>query len=261
MYKNDGSENKNQILLQIYHERSNQLSNMLITINGFVLAFISGLLTFVGSAAFTNSCCKKVTIGTLISSGCLNPWPVLIAINIAIIVIIFWRYYAHFIDDDIINTYGKILSCEDGVDLDASLLKGLLREYYPKDWTNKIENLKEHESLQKTERDNLIRIIDRGDDFPSRGHTGLDCLAFIICCALIVTEFFLFYRTIPDFNLIGTFSVFLTLLSFSILFSKFRKLEFIKKYLLFDKIGCFLIVTIVFTLILLVTISYKHIPT
>jgi len=260
MCKDNCPENKNQVLLQIYHERGNQLSNMLITINGFMLAFVSGLLTFVGSSAFTNECCKDVSIGTLISSGCWNPWPVLIAINIAIIVIILWRFYAHLIDDDIVETYGKILRCEDGVELDASLLKGLLKKFDPNGWENEYEKLKGNKSLQESRRQKYIEIIDKGGDFPPRGHMGLDCLAFTICCALCIAEFFLFYRTTQDFIIIGFFSVSLTLLFFCILFSRFRKLECVKKYLLFDKIGCFLTVTIVFALILLVTISYKHFP-
>ena len=233
---------------------------MLITINGFILAFISGLLTFVGSAAFTNSCCKIVTIGTQTTSNCLNPWPVLIAINIAIIVIIFWRYYAHIIDDDIVETYGKILRLEDGMELDASLLKSLLKKFDPNGWKNEYEKLKGYRSLQKSRRQNYIEIIDEGGDFPPRGHMGLDCLAFIICCVLCIVEFFLFSRTMGDFIIIGVFSFFLTLLAFCVLFSKFRKLEFLKKSLLYDKIVCFLTVTIVFTIILLFTISYGNFP-
>lgn len=240
------------ILLQIHHQRSNQLANMLIAINGFILAFISGLLTFIGSSAFSTT-----SINNSLPIVCINPWPVIIGINIALFVTIFWRFYAHFIDDDIIKTYGRILSCEQSVEFDASLLKGLLIKIEGADKDN-LKKYRDDKELQKAKRKELIEMIDLDGNLPSRGHMGLDCLAFIICCVLCIVEFILFYRTTEDFILIGSVSFFLTLLPFSVLFSKFRKLEFLKKNLLYDKIICFLTVTIVFTLIILFTISYGN---
>ena len=121
------SRETNRVLLQIYHERSNQLANMLIALNGFVLAFIGGLLTFAGSNYFSPPQCFVSTNCLLKYGSCDQtqaPWVIIIAINIAIIVMIIWRYYAHYIDNDIASCYQKIFWFEHqvGVKPDLTLL-------------------------------------------------------------------------------------------------------------------------------------------
>jgi len=210
-----------RLMLQIYHDRSNQLVNILNAFNGFMLAFIGGLLAFVGSSAFSNSECKNVSSDSLISSGCLNPWPLFIAINIAIIVLILWRFYAHYIDDDIIRMYSKILSCENNVDVDfdASLLKSLIIQYGIEDEFQKFRQDKEFRKRKYLEIFNRIE----NDDVPERGHRILDWLAYISCSVLCILEFSLIKTSTNDYFIIGIFTLFLILIAFGILFQNFVK--------------------------------------
>jgi hypothetical protein len=240
-------------MLKIYHERSNQLSNMLIAINGFILAFISGLLAFIGSSAFSISDCKNVSFVSLIKSGCLNPWPIFIAINIAIVVLILWRFYSHYIDDDIIQMYGKILSCEKTVDIifDASLLKNLII-LFRVGFIDEFPKFRQDKKVQEIKRLEILNRIEK-DDVPDRGHRGLDCLAYFICSVLCILEFALIKTSTSDYFVIGILTLILISIAFFVLFSKFRKLVFIREIVSYDSIICFLAVTI-FLLVLLIGI-------
>ena len=172
-------------MLKIYHERSNQLANMLVAVNGFMLAFISGLLAFVGSSAFSNSECKNATsFYSLISSGCLNPWPMFFTINIAIIALVLWRCYSHYIDEDIKETYCKILACENEIPINfnATLLKSLVEPA-------QLKSILTKEEIQRLYHD-IFEKFEKGE-FPNRGHKKLDCIAFFFIIILSIIEIIL----------------------------------------------------------------------
>jgi hypothetical protein len=85
--------------LRVSYDRCNQL----VTINnqaiGLVVAILIGLITFLGSSYFTSQDPNRYLT-------------IIIAIHISIITLIFWRYYAHLIDNDIANSYSKIVFAE-----------------------------------------------------------------------------------------------------------------------------------------------------
>jgi hypothetical protein len=165
----DSNETK-RVMLQIFHERSNQLANMLMALNGFMIVFIGGLITFAGSSVFSSpQCVTEVNEQaiTCITNNSEKFIPLLIAINIAIIVVILWRFYAHYIDDDIVKQYCKIIRIEDSLrirDLDKKIT---LRS-----------QLNESEDIP-------IEDID----FGSRGQWVFDLFACLFCFILLIVEY------------------------------------------------------------------------
>jgi len=157
MCKDSESEKNdtNRLLLKIYHDRNNQLSNMLIALNGFILAFVSGMIAFMGSTFFSTTECFVIINSrvTILGSCDLNKVvPIIIGINVLIGMLILWRYYAHYIDDDIVSVYRNIIRCEEKLPVDQKLkllcrlekpegtLKlNLLEFYHNKPFEKKIE--------------------------------------------------------------------------------------------------------------------------
>jgi hypothetical protein len=172
---------------------------MLVALNGFILAFIGGLLAFVGSSAFSNLQCNNVSFVSLIPSGCLNPWPVLIAINIAIFVLFLWRKYSHYIDDDIMETYCKILYCEKElpIDFNATLLKSIALKYKPLPDILVKSNLTKDDILR--EYNFLFEKFEKGD-IPERGHKIFDrYTSFFIVCLTFVEIILVIFMNQCDF--------------------------------------------------------------
>jgi hypothetical protein len=161
-----------RIMLQIHHERSNQLANMLIALNGFMLAFIAALIAFVGGMYYsTNAISTQERI-----------IPLVIAVNIAIFVIIFWRMYSHYIDDDIVENYCKILRCEEirKVEFDISLLKSLIFKY----------SEVEIQQLLEPKEKRYEKIFNKfgNGEIPDRGQKKFDSIASAIIVLLFIVQ-------------------------------------------------------------------------
>jgi len=66
---------------------------------GIVAAIFVGTLSFLGTVYFTSTNPEKYL-------------SIIITVNILIITLFIWRYYAHIIDNDIVKCYKKIIFCE-----------------------------------------------------------------------------------------------------------------------------------------------------
>jgi hypothetical protein len=109
IYQTSKDEIENtRLILQISYERCNQLVSVNNQSVGIVSAIIIGLISFLGSAYFT-------------STDPARFYAIILAIHIIIITVIFWRYYAHIIDDDITKSYKKILFCENKMNVSTDL--------------------------------------------------------------------------------------------------------------------------------------------
>ncbi len=207
-----------RVMLQIYHERGNHLANMLIALNGFMVAFIAGLLTFVGSSALFSPKCVNISGQILVEpSSCINPWPIFIAINIAIIVLIIWRFYSHYIDDDIVKGYRKLIYLEH--DLEVSRKVSLLSNLEKDDGSPGLARLKIYAEIessgqcddQKFER--KMKIIDeliKKKKMGYRGHFWFNFLTVSLITALLLIEvwFISITKTILDSNQLFYFGLF-----------------------------------------------------
>ena len=218
------SKETNRVLLQIYHERSNQLANMLIALNGFILAFISGLLAFVGSTYFSApACVVNCTSGISGIPACQvceliqRSMPVIIAINISIVVLILWRFYAHYIDNDIVNCYRKILYCENelGVEYKITLLSNLERESGSPglkrlETYNKIESSGLSDGQKFKEKMELVDRLIQNKKMGDRGHFWFNFLTISLITVLLLIEawFVSLTNLILDSNLLFYFGLF-----------------------------------------------------
>ncbi len=109
IYQTENDKNENtKLVLQISYERCNQLVNINNQSVGIVSAIIIGLISFLGTAYFA-------------STDPARFWVIILAIHILIITLIFWRFYAHIIDDDITKSYKKILICESKLNIQPEL--------------------------------------------------------------------------------------------------------------------------------------------
>lgn len=191
MIVDDEMKEKNETartMLQIYHERNTQLANMLIALNGFMLAFISGLITFVGSTFFSSPQCVTNCVSSACSCSASDSsgkvWGILLVINIAIIVMILWRFYAHYIDNDIVNCYRKIIWFEHELTIDekVTLLNSL--EVTIPNLKDKIQDLFFDEQFERIS--NLIQ----NKKFGERGQKIIDKIVCVISGSLIFFELF-----------------------------------------------------------------------
>jgi hypothetical protein len=156
-------------LLQIYHERSNQLANIIHASNGLIITILVGVLAFAGSV-------KNIQ---------QNPSFITILIVIVVISLIAWRAFAHNVDNEIIQIYGKILCCEYrlNVPLRTSLLLSLINKFPEAVNKKYLNELKEgNKVMLYSKMFALIKDRNVGD----RGHRRLDLYALVLSLVLII---------------------------------------------------------------------------
>jgi hypothetical protein len=100
--------------LRISYDRSNQLVALNNQTIGLVVAILIGLITFLGSAYFTSKDPNRYLT-------------IIISIQISVITLLFWRYYAHILDNNIVESYSKIIFAENALNipLELTLLSSL----------------------------------------------------------------------------------------------------------------------------------------
>jgi hypothetical protein len=116
-----------RLLLQINYDRVNHLANIIHASNGFVVGLLAAILAF------------DVT-----------KIPFLI-VAIGIFSIVIWRWYASYVDDDIIKTYGFIIKIERRM------------PNLPKEFTlafRSIENLRISDDKKKKYKENFYHELD-----------------------------------------------------------------------------------------------------
>lgn len=99
---NDHCENL-RVILQISYERCNQIKNINNQLIAIIAAVFLGLFT--------------IAINSFASSNQQNNYLIIVAINVLIATLLIWRYYAHFIDNELVSCYKRILYCEEKLDI------------------------------------------------------------------------------------------------------------------------------------------------
>lgn len=152
-----------RLILQISYERRNQLVNINNQFIGIVSAIIIGIISFLGTAYFT-------------SADPTRFYAIILAIHLIIITLIFWRFYAHIIDDDIAKSYKNILFCENklNIPLELGLLSALEKSLKLTDYPDYCKQDSE------TKMDVIKELIDR-NRIGYRYHKLLDFIALGIC--------------------------------------------------------------------------------
>jgi len=120
--------------------------------------------------------------------------PVLCIISIGLLII--WRYYAHYLDDDIAKHYSRILQLEDGLSVskNCSIFSGLIRSIISpinekfKDEKTRDEYENSILNLSNTQKINLVQILHEKKRMGYRGHNIWDSVGFfsILCCSTIL---------------------------------------------------------------------------
>jgi hypothetical protein len=161
-----------RLILQISYERCNHLVNINNQFIGIISAIVIGIISFLGTAYFT-------------SADPMKFYAVILTANLIIIVLIFWRFYAHIIDDDIAKSYKKILFCENKLNIPVEI--GLLKSL------EKSIKLSAHPlyCAQKIETKLLVinELIDR-HRIGYRYHKILDLVATGICVITYMYELY-----------------------------------------------------------------------
>jgi hypothetical protein len=186
----DGSENYRQ-MLQISHDRCNQL----VTINnqaiGIVAAILIGLITFLGSAYFTSHDPNRYLA-------------IIISIHISVITLIFWRYYAHVIDTEIVKTYERIVISEKKLHItyDLTLVHSLEADLF-------LEDFPFYRMIEKKNRSRIILDLILNNKVGSRFHNFWDHAAVILSLLLLIFQggFILSIQPIPIHFLVAFITV------------------------------------------------------
>jgi len=175
--------------LRVSYDRCNQL----VTINnqaiGLVVAILIGLITFLGSSYFTSQDPNRYLT-------------IIIAIHISIVTLIFWRYYAHIIDNDIANSYSKIVFAENKLNIPFELTFLCSIEK-----SQSLLNLINNESYKKLnfdERSLVIQELIKKNRIGYRYHDLLDFLAVGLTSLLLVFQLgFVITEPIPSYLYFG----------------------------------------------------------
>jgi hypothetical protein len=139
-----------QLLLQINYERVNHLANIIHASNGFLIGFLGVIFTFE-----------------------ITKIPFLIVV-IGICSIVIWRWYASYVDDNIVKTYGFIIKIERRI------------PNFPKEFTlafRSIENLRICSERKKKYKENFYVDLDeileliQDKKINPRGHDKMKWLA------------------------------------------------------------------------------------
>jgi hypothetical protein len=145
-----------RLLLPIFYQRMNELANIIHVSNGFILVFLGAVLAYNGG--LTDKTNTSLTISVCVGA------------------IIMWRIYAHYVDNDIISTYGKIIECEKSLGIHGDMsLKNQIFKGFP--------------------NDDRIKIYIRERNVGYRGHFGLDVLA------IFLSECLIFWKLHGNFNI------------------------------------------------------------
>jgi hypothetical protein len=208
----------NRVLLQIYHDRNNQLSNMLITLNGFILAFVSGIIAFMGSTFFSTTECFVIInsrVSILDSCNQNKVVPIIIGINVLIGVLILWRCFAHYIDDDIVSGYCNIIRCEEKLSVDKRLK--LLCKLEKVEGTLKLDSLGSYRDKPFKTKIEIIEQLSRCKKMGYRGHYWFNVITIFTITALLISEAVLLrFLNIDDITLfiMGILGLLLTIMVF-----------------------------------------------
>jgi hypothetical protein len=164
---NAGNIENYNLLLPIFYSRINHLANVIHAVNGFVVSVLIAILAI--------SLSDKIT----------NPLNFQIILILCIIFLCFWRYYAHKIDDEIIELYHKILFCESSLNVreEVALVTSLISKYPPK-----LQN--EFKKLSLNERYRKLSQLTKWKIVGFRGHDSFDLLAILL---IMICLFFSVY--------------------------------------------------------------------
>jgi hypothetical protein len=131
-----------------------------------------------------------------------NMIPILCLISIGLLL--FWRYFAHYLDDDITKSYIEILRFENllGVPREVSIFNKIVKDPFT-EYQNR--------SISDDYRIKKLEYLYENKKMGYRGHDKWDNLAFILIG--LILAFFLLYPYFLKFNvviitIIGIFCVF-----------------------------------------------------
>jgi hypothetical protein len=183
IYQTSKSEIENiRIILQSAYERRNQLVNLNNQFTGIISAIIIGTISFLGTAYFT-------------SDDPMKFYAVILTANLIIVVLLFWRFYAHIIDDDIAKTYKQIIFCESKLNIPSEV--ELLRDI------EKSLKLSDNQLYCIQDIDTKISVINElinNHRIGYRYHKLLDLIASGICILAYLYELYFVLVTSPPLD-------------------------------------------------------------
>lgn len=162
---------------------------MLIALNGFILAFVSGIIAFMGSTFFSTTECFIIInsrVSILDSCDLNKVIPIIIGINVLIGVLILWRYYAHYIDDDIVSVYCNVIQCEEKLSVDKRLK--LLCKLEKVEGTLKLNSLESYCHKPFEKKIEIIKQLSRCKKMGYRGHYWFNVITIFTVTALLISE-------------------------------------------------------------------------
>jgi hypothetical protein len=156
-------EDRNNTMLTIMHQYTN-----------YIVALLVGIWTIVGTIYAQNSC-KDLSLFFII------------AINLSVLLILFWRYYVHYIDNDIAKNYPRLIYFEEALlgfkvtPLKCSILTGLIKKW-PVSLKNKITTKPIDQKYK------IIENLVENKRIGYRGQLYFDITAFCLIGILLIFE-------------------------------------------------------------------------
>jgi hypothetical protein len=111
---------------------------------------------------------------------------------ITIGILLLWRYFAHYIDDDVASNYSRIMQIENELDIqDCSIYSGLIRKISKND-----EFLTKAKKLPIDEKIKLVDQLQREKRLGYRGHDKWDNVAFVLIFLFSVVSISTIFQSI-----------------------------------------------------------------
>lgn len=157
--KSEKNNENLRVVLQISYDRINQLNNIIQLTNGLIVTIFIGFFT-------------------------IFPLHEPSAILFCILILILWRVYVRELDDEIIEQYGKIISCERELDIpDTFALVTNLIKRFPKNRKS------EYESINLEAKYEELPYLIKTKQVSHRLHNWFDLIAIMGIWFLIIELF------------------------------------------------------------------------
>jgi len=170
-------------VLAINYDRCNQLSSLNFQIIAITAAIIIGVVSLLGTSYFSSIDPSK-------------NWTIIVIINSICAVLIFWRYAANVINNRIVRSYGKIIYCENRLDIpyEISLIRELeIETEYSLQRKNEVsKELYRHEkysNLDYPSRTLIVQKLINGSKFGNYFYDFFDKIVSFLVIGLIIFEF------------------------------------------------------------------------
>lgn len=174
-----------RVFLKILEDRNNQMVTIIHQYTNYTVLTLSAIWTLLGKGYIDSYLAQKP-----------EPIFLFLPISISIFVIISWRFYAHFIDDDIAKNYNRIISLEKVLFAsNENISKSSTLHNLVKNCPSLEELLDKNDKKSYTQQQIIVEKLIKNRLIGTRGHFTFDFIASVIMIILIFCDLIIFIQS------------------------------------------------------------------